>query len=93
MRSGRPNPLADAEVAQLQSFARSRSLPASLCQRARIVLASASGESNTDIAARLGLSKATVGKWRASFLAKRVAGLYDDVRPGRPRSIDDEQAA
>ncbi|OWJ89180.1 IS630 family transposase [Pseudomonas sp. A46] len=80
-------------MAQLQSFARSRSLPASLCQRARIVLASARGESNTDIAARLGLSKATVGKWRSSFLEKRIAGLYDDVRPGRPRSIDDEQVA
>jgi putative transposase len=96
MRNGRPKPLlelTDTEAAQLQSFARSRSLPASLCQRARIVLASASGESNTDIAARLGLSKATVGKWRASFLEKRVAGLYDDVRPGRPRSIDDEQVA
>ncbi|TWC30545.1 transposase [Pseudomonas sp. SJZ079] len=96
MRNGRPKPLlelTDAEAAQLQSFARSRSLPASLCQRARIVLASASGESNTDIAVHLGLSKATVGKWRASFLEKRIAGLYDDVRPGRPRSIDDEQVA
>lgn len=96
MRSGRPKPpleLTDADVAQLQSFARSRSLPASLCQRARIVLASARGESNTAIAARLKLSKATVGKWRASFLEKRLAGLHDDVRPGRPRSITDEQVA
>jgi putative transposase len=96
MRSGRPKPeiqLTDAEATQLRSFARSRSLPASLCQRARIVLASAGGESNTAIASRLNLSQATVGKWRASFLDKRIAGLYDDVRPGRPRSIDEERVA
>jgi len=96
MRSGRPKPLLElsgAEAAQLQAFARSRSLPASLCQRARIVLSSSGGESNTSIGVRLGLSKATVGKWRASFLDKRIAGLYDDVRPGRPRSIDEERIA
>lgn len=96
MRSGRPKAvlkLSDAEVAQLQSFARSRSLPASLCQRAQIVLASAGGESNAAIGERLKLHKATVGKWRANFLDKRMAGLYDDVRPGRPRSIDDERVA
>jgi putative transposase len=85
--------LTAAETAQLTSFARSRSLPASLSQRARIVLASAEGESNSAIASRLKLSKATVGKWRASFLAKRLAGLYDDVRPGRPRCVDDERIA
>ena len=96
MRNGRPKAalkLIDVEVAQLQSFARSRSLPASLCQRAQIVLASAQGESNLAIGARLKLSKATVGKWRARFLDKRMAGLYDDLRPGRPRSIDDERVA
>ena len=96
MRNGRPKTpleLTDVEAAQLQSFARSRSLPGSLRERARIVLASAEGESNTAIAARLKLSKATVGKWRASFLTKRIAGLYDDVRPGRPRSVDDERVA
>ena len=96
MRKGRPKTpleLTTAEAAQLQSFARSRTLPASLRERARIVLASAEGESNTAIAARLKLSKATVGKWRANFLEKRIAGLYDDMRPGRPRSVDDERVA
>ena len=27
------------------------------------------------------------------FLQRRIAGLYDDVRPGKPRSIDDERVA
>lgn len=96
MRIGRPKALLElstAEMAQLQSFVRSRSLPTALCQRAQIVLASADGESNTAIAARLQLSKATVGKWRTNFLERRIAGLYDDMRPGRPRSIDDERVA
>lgn len=33
-----------------------------------------------------------MGKWRTNFLQRRIAGLYD-IRPGRPRSIDDEQIA
>lgn len=96
MNRGRPKaPLAmsEDERRQLVSFARSRSLPASLSARARIILSSADGEPNSSIAERLQLSKATVGKWRARFIERRIAGLYDDVRPGAPRSIDDERVA
>jgi putative transposase len=60
---------------------------------ARIVLSSADGETNSSIAERLELGKAAVGKWRARFIERRVAGLYDDVRPGPPRTIDDERVA
>ena len=77
----------------MQSFARSRSLSAGLSNRARIVLSSADGEPNNAIAARLKLTKATVGKWRTRFIERRIAGLYDDVRPGKPRTIDDERVA
>ena len=96
MRTGRPKAellLTDAERSQLQSFARSRSLPAALSMRARIILDSASGEQNKDIAERLKLSMATVGKWRSRFVDRRIAGLYDDVRPGKPRTIGDERVA
>jgi putative transposase len=96
MRSGRPKielELSDEEQLQLLAFARSRSLPASLSQRAHIILSSAQGELNSAIAERLKLTKATVGKWRTRFIDRRIAGLYDDVRPGKPRSIDDEQVA
>lgn len=96
MRTGRPKAelvLSEHERAQLQSFARSRSLPACLSNRARIILSSADGELNSAIAERLKISKATVGKWRTRFIARRIAGLYDDVRPGGPRTVDDERVA
>ena len=50
--------------------------------RAQIVLASAGGEPNSSIAARLGYTNATVGKWRRRFMERRISGLYDELRPG-----------
>ncbi len=62
-----------------------------LALRARIVLACAQGGSNLAIAARLGIDRKTVGRWRARFLAGRLAGLHDEPRPGVPRTITDAQ--
>jgi len=96
MAMGRPKAelvLNEAEHAQLSSMARSRSVPAALVARARIVLACAAGESNTTIAERMQISKATAGKWRRRFIERRIAGLYDELRPGKPRTIDDERIA
>ena len=88
-----PLTLSESERDELRSITRSRSMPQSLATRARIVLLSADGESNTDIAERLGLSKPTVGIWRKRYRLQRTAGLYDEPRPGGPRSIRDEQVA
>jgi putative transposase len=85
--------LTEAEEAQLASFARSRSLPASLSLRAKIVLASASGGSSYAVARQLNCNHTTAGKWRRRFLKDRIAGLYDELRPGKPRTIDDERVA
>src|SRR5580692_1509298 len=96
MPMGRPKVelmLSEAEQSQLASMTRSRSIPAALVTRARIVLAAAAGEPNSEIARRLQLTRATVGKWRARFLEQRINGLYDEVRPGKPRTIDDERVA
>ena len=59
--------------------------------RARIVLLAADGLKNTEIAARLGIDHATVRKWRSRFAARRLEGVLDEPRPGRPRTISDEQ--
>ncbi len=88
-----PLTLSESERDELCSITRSRSMPQSLATRARIVLLSADGDSNTDIAERLGLSKPTVGIWRKRYLTQRIAGLSDEPRPGGPRSIRDEQVA
>ncbi|RQR44059.1 IS630 family transposase [Burkholderia sp. Bp9126] len=96
MAMGRPKAelvLSEDERAQLMSIARSRSISAALVTRARIVLAAADGEPNSAIAQHLQLTRATVGKWRLRFLDQRINGLYDEVRPGKPRTIDDEQLA
>jgi putative transposase len=96
MKTGRPKKplnLADDERAQLASFACSRSLPHGLVRRARIVLMSADGMFNTSIAANLGLTGSTVGKWRSRYLAEGIQGLYGELRPGCPRSISDEKVA
>jgi putative transposase len=93
---GRPKAdlvLSEAEQAQLGSMARSRSIPAALVTRARIVLAAAAGEPNSEIATRMQITGATAGKWRRRFIERRINGLYDELRPGKPRTIDDERVA
>jgi putative transposase len=96
MPMGRPKAelvLSQAEHAQLASLARSRSTPTALVARARIVLAAAAGEANSQIAHRLQMTQATIGKWRRRFIERRINGLYDELRPGKPRTIDDERVA
>jgi putative transposase len=85
--------LSDEERAQLLAIAGSRSLPHGIVRRAQIVLASAEGENNKDIAKRMRLNQLTVGKWRRRYLKEGLQGLHDELRPGRPRSLEDERVA
>ena len=93
---GRPMPplvLSEDEVQQLQALASSRSLPHSIVQRAQIVLACGAGETNASIAKRLGLTGMTVGKWRKRYRELGLEGLHDELRPGRPRTYEDDRVA
>src|SRR5207253_8999462 len=62
-----------------------------LALRCRIVLAAADGRPSKQIAAELGCNHNTVGKWRGRFARRGFDGLHDEPRPGKPRSIGDEQ--
>lgn len=61
-----------------------------LAMRSRIVLAAAEGERSIDIAARLGRTDSTVGKWRVRFAERGLDGLHDEPGPGKPRSVTDD---
>lgn len=96
MARGRPIPavnLTQEVKKQLQSIARSRSLPHGLVRRANIILMAAEGLNNKNIAEKIDLSAAVVGMWRKRFLDQGLIGLYEEAKPGGPRSISDEQVA
>lgn len=78
---------------QLESLSGSLTLPHALVLRARIVLMAAEGKENIAIAEQVGMSRVSVGKWRQRFAEAGVQGLHDELRPGRPRTIGDEQIA
>ena len=81
--------LSEAERAELMSLASRRKTAQALAMRARIVLACAEGGQNKVVAARLGLQRQTVGKWRRRFVEHRMDGLHDEPRSGTPRTLED----
>jgi len=86
-----PIELSREEREVLEGWTRRRTTAAALSLRARIVLAAAGGESNTELAARLGVHRNTVSLWRRRFVEFRLDGLLDEPRPGQPRKITDAQ--
>ena len=86
--------LSDEDRSALERWSRSRSTEARLVERARIVLLAAEGRENRDIAAELGITRATVARWRIRFAARGIAGIQKDApRGGRPPKARDELAA
>jgi transposase len=93
---GRPNTalvIGEADREQLGALVRAQSMPHALVRRARIVLLSGQGQSNREVARRCAVSAPVVSHWRRRYQQRGLAGLHDDLRPGRPRTHDDEQVA
>ena len=82
--------LTEEEREVLERWARRPKSAQALALRCRIVLAAANGEHSNDIAARLGCSASTVGRWRGRFARLGLDGLHDEPRPGQPRKITDD---
>ena len=81
--------LSPYEVIDLRRLANAPSAPQALAFRARIVLLCDSAlepgvPRNDHIAAALGCDPDTVAKWRRRFQKRRLAGLSDLPRSGRP---------
>jgi transposase len=88
-----PIVLSEAERRELEGLAGRRKTAQGLARRARIVLAAAEGLQNKQVVERLGIDANTVSKWRRRFAERRCEGLYDEPRPGAPRTIGDDAIA
>jgi transposase len=84
--------LSQPEAETLKTWARSRTMPSRVVERAQIIQMAASGMQNQEIAIRLGISRPTVQLWRQRFLGLRLKGLEKDApRPGRLPKISDRK--
>ena len=73
----------------LERWVRRPKTAQALALRARMILG-CEGRSNTTVGTDLGVSDETVGKWRSRFLERRLDGLSDEPRSGRPRAVTDD---
>ncbi len=76
--------LTSIERERLESTARSRTLAARMVQRAKIILLTAEGHSQMDIAEALDCNVKTVHEWQARWMAEGFKGIEKE-RPGRGR--------
>ena len=76
--------LSQDEKSQLQAITRKYTSPYCEVMRAKVILLAADGLSNQQIGERLQLPRQIVSKWRKRFFEKRLAGLQEQPRRGRP---------
>lgn len=80
--------LSDTIKAYLSSFSKSRSLPASLVKRSKIILLASQGASNQTIAVEVGLHYNRVATWRNRFL--QALPSLREIEAGSPEKLEEE---
>jgi len=83
--------LTAAEQESIRRLAHSRTEPARLVERARIVWLSSQGQRVPAIATALRLTPATIRQWLKRFNAAGLEGLQDQPRAGRPPTYTAEE--
>src|SRR5207302_5076737 len=77
--------LTKKEREELERRANKYTLPYFIVARAKMILLAAQGLANDEIANSLSTRREIVSRWRKRFFEKRLGGLEDFPRPGRPR--------
>src|SRR5207253_3721892 len=94
MRTGRPKKpldIAAEDREKLNMIARRPKSAQAMAMRARIVLGCEQGMNNSEVARKVHVTGATVGKWRERFREFGLDGLLDEPRVRAPRKITDQQ--
>jgi transposase len=80
--------LSQEQEDDLQRLARSRSLPARLAERSKMLLLCAAGHTVEQTAGQLGVVRQTVSRWLGRYIEQGWAGVEKDApRSGRPPLI------
>ena len=92
MRTATAIELEDGQRKELVRLSRGQKVFVRLAQRARIVLLAADGLQNLQIAARLGMSRFKVSRWRERYATLGLPGIERDApRPGRKPKVSADQ--
>jgi transposase len=75
----------EKEKQQLEKWANGAKVERRIHQRAQIILACLEKKTNLQVARQLQVSRFTVAKWRTRFAQKRLGGLVDNHRSGKPK--------
>src|SRR2546425_7111317 len=94
MRTGRPKKpleITEEDRDKLRMIALRPKSAQAMAMRARIVLSCGQGMSNFEVARKLHITGATVGKWRERVWQSGAGGLLGEPRGGAPRQKTDRQ--
>lgn len=91
MATARRIELSAEEEQTLRMWTRAGTTEQRLARRAQVILGCAEGLPIREVGESCGLSQISVFKWKRRFLERRLDGLADKQRPGRPASISAAQ--